>query len=124
DEIVAVAADEGVGALAAEDGVVAGTAVDGQFCDPGRERGGGDAVVAAQAVDDQAVVGPFAVGHVGPGGKSEHRDRASCSDHVDDVGAIGGVDDQHVGCAVPGRPANRPGEIDVHLRHVGPAEIV
>src|SRR5262245_22580813 len=124
DEILAVAAEQEVVTLAAEDGVVAGAAVDGQLDDPGWQRGGGDAVVAAQSLDDETVVGRFAVGHVGPCRQSEDRDRASRSDHIDDVAALGAGDGHRVGCAVAGGPTDRAGEIDVDLRHVGPAEIV
>ena len=61
DEVVAVAAEERVGALAAEDRVVAGAAVDRQLDDAGRQRRGGDAVVAAEPVDDERVVRAFRV---------------------------------------------------------------
>ena len=57
DEVVAVAAEEHVGALAAEERVVAGAAVDRQLDDAGRQRGRGHAVVAAEGVDDERVVG-------------------------------------------------------------------
>ena len=77
DEVVAVAADEHVGALAAEDGVVAGAAVEGQL----DRRPAGSvvaviAVIAAEAVDDERVVGAFGAGDVDPGRKAEHRDAA------------------------------------------------
>ena len=48
DEVVAVAAEQHVGAVAAGDGVVAGAAVDRSgSIDAGRQRSGGDGVVAA-----------------------------------------------------------------------------
>ena len=59
-EVVAVAAEDRVGALAAEDGVVAGAAVERELDDAGRQGRGGDAVVAAEAVDDERVVRAFA----------------------------------------------------------------
>ena len=113
DEIVAVAAEKSVGALAAEDGVVSRTAVDGELHDAGRQRGGGDAVVSSQRVDDQAIVGPFAVRDVDACRKSEDRDRTSRPQHVDDVVAVRAVDGDGVRRGVAGCAADRPGEIDV-----------
>ena len=60
-EVVAVAAEDRVGALAAEHGVVAGAAVERELDDAGRQRRRGDAVVAAEAVDDERVVRAFRV---------------------------------------------------------------
>ena len=75
-EVVAVAAEQHVGALAAEDGVVAGAAVDRELDHAGRQRGGGDAVVAAEPVDDQRVVRAFRVGDVDLGREADDRHRA------------------------------------------------
>jgi hypothetical protein len=50
--VVAVAAEEQVGALASNDGVVAGTTVDREFDPIGTEQRRVDCVVAAKAIDD------------------------------------------------------------------------
>ena len=115
DEVVAVAAEEHVGALAAEDRVVAGAAVERQLDDAGRQRGRGDAVVAAAALDDERVVGAFGVGDVHLSRQAEHRDRGACAEDVDDVVAVGAVDDHGVGRRVARRAADRAREVDVHL---------
>ena len=73
DEVVAVAADQRVGALAAEDRVVAGAAVERQLDHPGRQRRGRDAVIAAEPVDDEAVVRAFARRDVDPRGRPSDR---------------------------------------------------
>ena len=52
------------------------------------------------------------------------RDRGARADHVDDVGAVGAVDDHRVGLAVAGRPADRAGEVDVDLGDVGAGQVV
>src|SRR5215204_5057606 len=59
DEVVAVTAEDRVGALAAEDDVVTSAAVERQLYDADRQGRGGDAVVAAVALDDERVVRPF-----------------------------------------------------------------
>ena len=46
------------------------------------------------------------------------------AEHVDDVVAVGAVDDHRVGRRVAGGAADRAGEIDVDLRHVGAGEVV
>ena len=57
-DVVAVAAVDEVVALAADQHVVAEAAVERQLHCAGREAGGVDHVVAAQAVDDEPVVAP------------------------------------------------------------------
>ena len=104
DEVVAVAAEEHVGALRAEEHVVAGAAVDRQLDDAGGQRGRRHAVVAAQGVDDERVVGPLGVGDVHLGRQPEHGDRGPRAEDVDDVVAVGAVDDDDVGRASPAVP--------------------
>ena len=55
DGVVAVAAEQRLDAPATGEGVVAGAAVERQADRVGRERGGRDRVVAAEAVDDERV---------------------------------------------------------------------
>ena len=111
DEVVAVAAEEHVGALRAEERVVAGAAVDRQLDDAGGQRGRRHAVVAAQGVDDERIVGPLGVGDVHPGRQPEHGDRGPRAEDVDDVVAVGAVDDDDVGLRRrrPCRRSCRPG---------------
>ena len=111
DEVVAVAAEEHVGALRAEERVVAGAAVDRQLDDAGGQRGRRHAVVAAQGVDDERVVGPLGVGDVHLGRQPEHGDRGPRAEDVDDVVAVGAVDDDDVGLRRrrPCRRSSRPG---------------
>ena len=124
DEVVAVAAEEHVGALRAEERVVAGAAVDRQLDDAGGQRGRRHAVVAAQGVDDERIVGPFGVGDVHLGRQPDHGDRSSRAEDVDDVVAVGAVDDDGVGLGVAGRAADRAGQVDVDLDEVGAAQVV
>ena len=46
------------------------------------------------------------------------------AEHVDDVVAVGAVDDDDVGRRVAGGAADRAGEVDVDLGHVGAGEVV
>ena len=48
-------------------------------------------------------------------GRPEHRDRGAGAEDVDDVVAVGAVDDHGVGRGVAGRAADRAGEVDVDL---------
>ena len=57
-------------------------------------------------------------------GSPSDRDRGPRADDVDDVVAVGAVDDDGVGLAVAGGAADRAGEVDVDLRHVGAAQVV
>src|SRR3712207_7662912 len=59
---VLATAEQRVGALRAEHRVLAGAAVDGELDHAGRHGGGRDAVVAAERVDDERVVGGLGVG--------------------------------------------------------------
>ena len=81
----------------AEERVVAGAAVDRQLDDAGGQRGRRHAVVAAQGVDDERVVGPLGVGDVHLGRQPDHGDRGPRAEDVDDVVAVGAVDDDDVG---------------------------
>ena len=91
DEVIAVAAEQHVRALAAEDRVVAGAAVDRQLHDARGQRGRGDRVIAAAAVDDERVVRAFAVGDVDPRRQADHRNRGAGADHVDVIVAVRAV---------------------------------
>ncbi len=124
NEVVAVAADERVGALAAEDGVVAGAAVERELHDACRQGRGRDPVVAAKALDDEAIVGALGTGDIHLGRKTEHGNAGAGAEDVDDVVTVGAVDTDSVGRAIACRTANRAGEADVHLRHVGATEVV
>ncbi len=124
EEVVAGTAEECVGALRAEERVVACAAVDRQLDDACRQGGCRHAVVAAQRVDDECVVGPLGIGDVDPRRQPEHGDRRPRAEDVDDVVAVGAVDDDDVGLTVAGRPADRSGLIDVELDEVGAGEVV
>ena len=124
DEVVAVAAEQRVVALAAEDGVVAGAAVDGQLDDAGRQGRGGDGVVAAQRVDDERVVGPFAAGDVDRAGRPTTETEVPAPNTSMMSAPLRAVDDHRVGLRRRRRPAERAGEIDVDLRHVGAGQVV
>src|SRR5262249_15129047 len=119
-----VAAQQRVVAGAAEDGVVAGAAVDGEFDHVGGQGGGADGVVAGLGGDDERIVGRLGVGDVHLGRQPDHGDRGPRAEHVNDVVAVGALDDDGVGGAVAGRPAERPGLVDVDLDDVGPGEVV
>ena len=97
DEVVAVAAEEHVGALAAEDRVVAGAAVERQLDDAGRQRGGGDAVVAARALMTSESFAPSELVMFTSAGRPSTDDRGAGAEDVDDVVAVGAVDDDGVG---------------------------
>ena len=124
-EVVAVAAEERVRALAPEQGVVACSAVERQLDDAGRHCGRGDAVVAAKSVDDERVVRALGVRDVHARRQPEHRDRGAGAEDVDDVVAVGAVDDHDVGRAVA-RRCRRSGsrQVDVYLGEVGAGEVV
>ena len=124
DEVVAVAGQHDVGALAAEHGVVARPGVDRELDHAGRQGGGGDAVVAAQRVDDQRVVRALRLGDVDLGREPDHRNRAAGAHHIDDIVAVGAVGDHRVGGAIARHPADRPRQADIQLRDVGAREIV
>ena len=87
--VVAVAAQQMVGALAAGDGVVAGSAVDCETDEAGRQAGRVDRVVAAAGVDREAVA--IGMVNVDLGGKPEHRHFGARSDDGDLVGLAGAV---------------------------------
>ena len=103
---------------------MARAAVERELEDAGRQRGGGDAVIAGAGVDDQTVVGAFRVGDVHLRRQAEDRRRSSCPEHVDDVVAVGRIDDDRVGRRVAGGAADRSGEVDVDRGDVGAREIV
>ena len=54
-------------------------------------------------------------------GRPATDDRGAGADDVDDVVAVGAVDDDGVGRAVAGRAAERAGQVDVDLVDVGAA---
>ena len=54
-------------------------------------------------------------------GSPTHGDRGARAEDVDDVVAVGAVDDDGVGRGVAGGAAERAGEVDVDLDHVGAA---
>ena len=115
DEVVVVAAEEHVGALRAEQLIVAGAAVDRQLDHAGGQRRRGDAVVAAERVDDEASFAPSALVMFTCAASPSTEAEGPGADDVDDVGAVGAVDDDGVGLPVAGRPAERPGQVDVDL---------
>ena len=88
DEVVAVAADQHVGAAAAEDRVVAGAAVERELDDAGRERRCRQRIVAAEAVDDEPVVGAFGAGQLHERRQPGDRDRRARAGDLDDVVGI------------------------------------
>ena len=124
DEVVATTAQEHVGALRAEQRVVTGAAVGRQVDDSGRRGRGGHAVVAAQGVDDEGVVGPFRAGDVDQRRQSDHARRGAGAEDVDDVVAVGAVDDDDVGCRVAGGATDGAGEAPVELDDVGAGQVV
>ena len=125
DDVVAVAADQHVGALAADDRVVAGAAVDGELDDAGRQRRGVDGVVAAEAVDDQRVVGAFGAGRSSPaaGRPVTATDAAAAPTTL--IVSLPAVPLTVTVSAWPSpRAAGRRREVDVDLRHVGAGQVV
>ncbi len=86
--------------------------------------GRGDAVVAAQGVDDQAVVGALGVGDVHLGRQPDDGDRGAGAEDVDDVVAVGAVDDHGVRQGIPCGAADDTGEVRVDLDHVGTGQVV
>ena len=79
---------------------------------PDGERRGGEAVVAAAALDDEPV------GRVGlidrdQGRKPEHRIEGADPEHVDGVGAAGAVHGHRIGWASPAEPPIVPARLTV-----------
>src|SRR5262249_8621651 len=120
EEVVAVAAGQGVVPLAAGDGIVPGAAVDGQPDQIGGQARGIHHVVTAEGVHRQRVPRRLRVDDVHDGGGAhvgadagpvvEGRDLA-------DVGSFGAVDDDSIGLAVEG-------EVEVDLADVGRGQVV
>src|SRR5262249_31076460 len=119
-----VTAEQMVGASATENGVVPSTTIDGQIDDAGRQGGSVDDIVTSTAADDQRVIGALRTADVDLNRKTDDRHRGSRTHHLDGIGAMWAVDDARVGLTVASGPADRPGEIDVNLRHDRLAEIV
>ena len=92
DEVVAVAAEQQVGAVAAEDRVVARAAVDGDLDQGGQVAGGGEAVVAAVGVEDEASREvPMSIEN-GAGLRRSKRTRVPLAVAVNCLGAVAAVD--------------------------------
>ena len=121
-EVVAVAAVDEVVAFRADQDVVAEPAVHGQLDAVGLEAGGVDHVVAAEAVDDEPVVGLLLVEDADLRPASPKTPiAAGIAGDADDVGAVGPVDRHRVGRAVAA--AVRAAQVDVDLGDVGAAEV-
>ena len=124
-EVVAVAADEHVGALAAEQRVVAGAAIEGELDDAGRKGRGRDGVVAAETLDGEPVVRALGAGDIDLRRQAERPTREVPAPKTSMMSSpLVPLTRDIVGLAVAGRAADRAGEVDVHLGHVGAGEIV
>src|SRR5829696_4598767 len=109
DEVVAVTADEEVGALAARDGVVAEAAVDRQF----RHR--------RPTVDDERVVRALGVRDADERRQPRHGDGGSGAEHLDRVAGARPVDGDRVGLSVAA--AERSAKVDLDARRIGAGQV-
>ena len=97
DDIIAIATDEDVRTSAAVDRVVAGAAVDREDRDAGSQSRGRDGVVAAEAIDDQLIVGAFGARDGHERRQSDHREARPAPRMSIDVVAVRAVDGHGVG---------------------------
>ena len=125
DEVVAVAAEEHVGALRLPRSV--SLPAPPSTVSLTMPAGSVDAVTPSlppRALTTSAVVGPLGVGDVHQGRQPDHGDRGARAEDVDDVVAVGAVDDDGVGlrrrrCVPPSAC-----QVDVDLGQVGAGEVV
>src|SRR5262249_30404545 len=99
-------------------------AIEGELDDARGKRGGGQAVVAVEALDDEGVVGRFGAGDVDRGRESEDGHRVACAEDVDDVVAVRAVDGDDVGGGLAGAAADGAGEADIERGEAGAGEAV
>src|SRR5207244_4951464 len=81
-------------------------------------------VVSAEGVDDEGVVGPFGVFHDYGGRQAVHREGGAAAHDLDEIVAVGAVDDDGVGLTVAGGAAGRACQVEVDLGEVGPGQVV
>src|SRR4029077_19295528 len=91
--------------------------------DPGPQPRAVDDVIAAEAVDDDMVAG-LEAGDCDVFSQPGHRNHAVVLGDVDDVVAVGRIDDDGVGRAVTDAAAWRRFQIDRHVLDVGRGEVV
>ena len=90
----------------------------------GAQAGRLDHVVAGQRVDREAVVGCFGGGDVHLGGEADDGHAAGIAEHLGDVVAVGGLDDDVVRLGVASTAADGGGQVEVELGHVGAGQVV
>ncbi len=122
DAVVALAAEHDVGSLAAGHDVVACAGIDRELDEAGGEAAGIDRVVAAEAVEDQPVVGAFGIRKLDGRGEAGDADHAARRRDGRGIGAGRPVDDDLVGLRIAAADAGA--EVDLDQGHAGWAEVV
>ena len=117
-EVVAVTADQEVGALAACDGVVAEAAVDRQLRHGRRKSSSVDRVVAVETVDDERVVRALGVRDADERRQPRHGDGGSGAEHLDRIAGARPVDARSSSAAPSPPPSEAPRSISTRVTSV------
>src|SRR5262249_8407444 len=123
-DVISGSADQDIVSWAPDQNIIAIAAVLGELDRAGGQPGSVHHVVAAQGIDDQAIVDRLGAGDGTPRGQPLDTAAPRVTAHQNQVVAAGAVDDDGIRLAVTNAAAGRARQIDVDLRHVGARQVV